>query len=232
MFKLPRLLVLAASLLIAPAAFAGPNHHAQQPAYGHAKGYGQKQAYGHAKGYGHGKHTPQVVVRQRRPHVVVHQPTPHVVVHQPAPHVVVQPQYGHGYSHRYRAAAWGYAPAPAVVVAPRLSWCDGEVSRVIVQMHRHYGVGSRLAVLRHAMATHDGWLDGRDLVRLADAIGPRRGVRDLVATVRPILRPMHPAQMTALLARTHPAHRDEVFAMLGGQTAWHPHHGPTVAQGW
>lgn len=191
MCKLPRLLVLATSLLIAPAAFAGPNHHGQDK--------------GHAKAYRRANGVPQVVVQQ--------------------PH-------GHGYSHRYRAAAWGYAPAPTVVVAPRLSWCDGEVSRVIVQMQRRYGVASRLAVLRHAMATHDGWLDGRDLVRLAHAIGPRRGVRDLVATVRPILRPMHPAQVTALLARTHPMHRDEVFAMLGGQTVWHPHHGPTVAQGW
>ncbi|MCB9740357.1 MAG: hypothetical protein H6747_13935 [Deltaproteobacteria bacterium] len=239
---------LLALLLAAPAAFAAPQHR------GHAngnpkRGYNQ-QGYakpGHAKqgyakhGYAkpsyakpsyakHGHATQHVKVQRHAPAVVVRQAVP-------ARRVVTQSHHHHGttYSPGYRAAAWGYAPAPVVVAAPQYvataPWCDAEVRNVARQMRMRYGTAARLAVLRHAMATHHGWIDGGDLLRLAGAVGPSFAVRDVVALVRSNLRPLPLHQRNALLHRTHPTHRGEVLAMVGGP-AYGPAHGPTVAMGW
>lgn len=230
MFSRHCTVVLLALLLAAPAAFAAPKHgnHRNAPNNGYAKQGHAKQAYakqGHAKrGYaqkGYAQHHgPKVVVRQA----------------VPAPRVVPQPRRrGPAYSPGYRAAAWGYAPAPVVVHAPVViataPWCDAEVRSVARQMRMRYGTAARLAVLRHAMATHHGWIDGRDLLRLTAAVGTSFAVRDVVALVRSNLRPLPLHQRNRLLHRTHPAHRGQVLAMVGGPV-YGPHHGPTVAMGW
>lgn len=195
-----RLIPLLTVTLFAPAVFAAPGD-----GHGHRR-YGQQvDAHSHhAASHGYGKHG------YTKHGYAKHGYAQRVVVHQ-QPTVVVQqaPAYAPTY-------APAYAPTYAPATAP---WSKHVVARVSHRMRRQFGVSARLGVLQQAMSRHHGWLDGNDLVTLADAIGPRHAVRDLVAVVRPILLPLHGYQVSALLARTIPPHRDAVLAMLGGATA-------------